>query len=184
MSDYHTAIEIFNKNPKDGMNLLLDGGFVENSTSAIVKFLLSKSELNKSAIGVYIGDINPYNVQVRNEFINSMNFTDMELVPALRLFLQSCRMPNEAQQIDRILEAFADHYWKTNPNLYTNPDTVYTLTFSIIILSENLHSERNKHKMDVNAFIKNSCVVKDGNNPSPELLQSIFEDVKSNQIIL
>ena len=39
------------------------------------------------------------------------------------------RLPGEAQQIDRIMEAFSGHYCSQNPGLFDVQDTCYILSF-------------------------------------------------------
>ena len=39
--------------------------------------------------------------------VMAINFTDMDLVEALRIFLSKFRLPGEAQKIDRIIETFS-----------------------------------------------------------------------------
>lgn len=43
-------------------------------------------------------------------FIDQLDFTSLPFVGALRLFLQSFRLPGEAQKIDRFMLKFADRY--------------------------------------------------------------------------
>ena len=48
-------------------------------------------------------------------YIDKFNFTDMDFVSALRLFLNNFRLPGEAQKIDRLMEKFASRFLETNP---------------------------------------------------------------------
>jgi len=43
-------------------------------------------------------------------FVDQLDFTNLPFVAALRLFLQSFRLPGEAQKIDRFVLKFADRY--------------------------------------------------------------------------
>lgn len=80
----------------------------------------------------------------------------------------------EAQQIDRILEAFAKRYWECNPRTIfrnsgnccydnkgtVNPsfiDTVYAVVYSLLLLNTDLHvAQGNYTRMTRQAFIKNT----------------------------
>lgn len=53
--------------------------------------------------------------EVMYSYIDKFNFTDMDFVTALRLFLNNFRLPGEAQKIDRLMEKFASRYLETNP---------------------------------------------------------------------
>ena len=48
-------------------------------------------------------------------YVDQIDFTEMEFVPALRLVLQGFRLPGEAQKIDRLMEKFAARYIECIP---------------------------------------------------------------------
>jgi len=48
-------------------------------------------------------------------FVDLFDFTELDFVSALRLFLESFRLPGEAQKIDRLMEKFASRYCDCNP---------------------------------------------------------------------
>ena len=48
--------------------------------------------------------------------------------------------PGEAQKIDRMMETFAQRYCQLNPDIFTNSDTCYVLSFAIIMLNTSLHN--------------------------------------------
>lgn len=43
-------------------------------------------------------------------FVDYLDFKDLPFVDALRLFLQSFRLPGESQKIDRFMLKFAERY--------------------------------------------------------------------------
>ena len=47
-------------------------------------------------------------------YIDQMNFVDMDIVSALRKFLEGFRLPGESQKIDRLMEKFASRYYECN----------------------------------------------------------------------
>lgn len=62
----------------------------------------------------------PENVAVMHAFVDLMDFNQMKFVDALRLFLQSFRLPGEAQKIDRFMLKFAERYVDGNANQFAN----------------------------------------------------------------
>ncbi len=64
------------------------------------------STLTKDGEVVYLGDTAPFHAAVLKAFGDSFNFKRQPLVVALRMFLSSFRLPGEAQQIDRVVQAF------------------------------------------------------------------------------
>jgi len=47
-------------------------------------------------------------------FVDILDFRDLPFVEALRVFLQSFRLPGEAQKIDRFMLKFAERYMAGN----------------------------------------------------------------------
>merc|ERR1711874_632616 len=107
------------------------------------------------------------------------DFTDLILVQALRQFLWSFRLPGEAQKIDRMMETFAQRYCQLNPDIFTNPDTCYVLSFAIIMLNTSLHNPSVKDKPSVEQFITMNRGINDGENLPKELLVSLYESIKT-----
>lgn len=64
-----------------------------------------------------------FNIQVLHAFLELHEFTDLNLVQALRQFLWSFRLPGEAQKIDRMMEAFARRYCRCNPGVFQSTGT-------------------------------------------------------------
>ena len=59
---------------------------------------------------------------------------------AIRLYLESFRLPGEAQKINRIMESFGKHYHEQCPDLFKNADSVYILGYSVILLNTDQHN--------------------------------------------
>ena len=79
----------------------------QDDPKAVAHFLFREGRLSKKAIGKYIGGHEIANMAVLDAFVRCHEFTHLILVQALRQFLWSFRLPGEAMQIDRIMEAFA-----------------------------------------------------------------------------
>jgi brefeldin A-inhibited guanine nucleotide-exchange protein len=71
-----------------------------------------------------------------------MDFRKTRFVDALRRFLQSFRLPGEAQKIDRLMLKFAERYLSGNPNAFANADTAYVLAYSVVMLNTDQHSSQ------------------------------------------
>ncbi|KAI8821421.1 uncharacterized protein EV422DRAFT_495953, partial [Fimicolochytrium jonesii] len=178
------AIKQFNVKPTKGVKALIRDGFVEEDPMSIAKFLRTTDALTKAAIGEYLGEADAFNVDVMHAFIDTLDFTEMDFVPALRAFLQTFRLPGEAQKIDRIMEKFADRFYENNPDMFAKADTAYTLAFSVIMLNTDLHSPSIKHRMTPEGFIKNNRGINDDGDLPDELLTRIYEQVSKNEIIM
>jgi Sec7-like guanine-nucleotide exchange factor len=181
---FKNAVELFNTNPKKGMKLFFEGEFVREDPIDVANFLRTTTDLSKTAIGDYIGEGGSFFLKVMHEFVDSLDFTSMEFVQALRNFLQTFRLPGEAQKIDRLMEKFADRYCESNPNIFAKADTAYTLAFSVIMLNTDQHSPEIKHKMDKPAFIKNNKGINGDEDLPQEFMEAIFDEIKKNEIIM
>lgn len=118
-----------------------------DSPEDIATFLKDASGLNKALIGDYLGEREELSLKVMHAYVDSFNFQEMEFDEAIRVFLQGFRLPGEAQKIDRIMEKFAERYWKCNPKAFSSADTAYVLAYSVIMLNTDAHNPMVKNKV-------------------------------------
>lgn len=180
------GIRQFNFKPKRGIKTLLADGFIKSDTPEdIAAFILLNDRLDKAMIGEYLGEGEPHNVAIMHAFIDSMDFTRRRFVDALRQFLQSFRLPGEAQKIDRFMLKFAQRYVTGNPNAFANADTAYVLAYSVILLNTDLHSTKMKGKrMTKEDFLKNNRGINDNADLPNEYLGSVYDEIAQNEIVL
>ena len=180
-----TGIRQFNFKPKRGIKALLKDGFIRSDApNDIAAFILQNEMLDKAMIGEYLGEGEPENVAIMHAFVDSMDFTRRRFVDALRQFLQSFRLPGEAQKIDRFMLKFAERYITGNPNAFANADTAYVLSYSVIMLNTDQHSNKVKKRMTVEDFIKNNRGINDNADLPNEYLVGIFDEIAHNEIVL
>ncbi|CAB0036093.1 unnamed protein product [Trichogramma brassicae] len=179
---WETGIEIFNRKPPKGVAYLQEQGLLGTTEEDIARWLHTDERLDKTALGDFLGD-QGYN-QVMYKYIDQMDFTDRDLVSALRYFLEGFRLPGEAQKIDRLMEKFASRYCACNPNngLFTSADTAYILGFSIIMLTTDLHSPQVKNKMTKEQYIKLNRRISDNEDLPEEYLSKIYDEIAGNEI--
>nr|KAF6415453.1 cytohesin 1 [Molossus molossus] len=169
----------FNMDPKKGIQFLIENDLLKNTCEDIAQFLYKGEGLNKTAIGDYLGERDEFNIQVLHAFVGLHEFTDLNLVQALRQFLWSFRLPGEAQKIDRMMEAFAQRYCQCNPGVFQSTDTCYVLSFAIIMLNTSLHNPNVKDKPSVERFIAMNRGINDGGDLPEELLRNLYESIKN-----
>ncbi|XP_076345242.1 cytohesin-1-like isoform X2 [Tachypleus tridentatus] len=168
----------FNMDPKKGIEYLIDHNQLENTFQDVAQFLYKEEGLNKTAIGDYLGERNDFNMEVLDSFVSLHDFTDLILVQALRQFLWSFRLPGEAQKIDRMMEKFAQRYCQLNPEVFSNTDTCYVLSFAVIMLNTSLHNPSVKDKPSVEQFINMNRGINNGGDLPRELLVSLYNSIK------
>ncbi|KAJ7744471.1 Sec7-domain-containing protein [Mycena maculata] len=178
------GIKKFNFKPKRGIQFLIDTGFIPSSSPQdVASFLLSTDGLNKAMIGEYLGEGDDENVAIMHAFVDSLDFKDLAFVDALRLFLQSFRLPGESQKIDRFMLKFAERYIDGNTQTpFANADTAYVLAYSTILLNTDHYNPQVKRRMTKSDFIKNNRGINDGVDLPEQFLSDIFDEIDSNEI--
>jgi len=135
------------------------------------------------------------------EYCSLFHFDRQSLLDGLRMFLASFRLPGEAQQIDRILQAFADSCGNLCEeskngalNLFSEDpkrasDVAFLLSFSIIMLNTDQHNDniREDRRMKKSDFVRNNTDYgKDITDPGKELprefLESIYDSIREEEI--
>jgi brefeldin A-inhibited guanine nucleotide-exchange protein len=117
-------------------------------------------------------------------FVDMLNFNGMRFTEALRMYLQSFRLPGEAQKIDRFMLKFAERYMGDNPStIFANADTAYILAFSVIMLNTDAHNKNLKQKrMTKIEFVKNNRGINDGADLPEDFLGEIYDEIQTNEI--
>ncbi|XP_030376929.1 uncharacterized protein LOC115625861 isoform X1 [Scaptodrosophila lebanonensis] len=169
----------FNMDPKKGIEYLVENRLLLHNAQDVAQFLHKGEGLNKTAIGDYLGEKNDFNENVLKKFVELHDFTNLILVQALRQFLWSFRLPGEAQKIDRMMECFAQRYCQLNPDIFTNTDTCYVLSFAIIMLNTSLHNPSVKDKPTVEQFISMNRGINNGGDLARGLLESLYESIRT-----
>ncbi|KAK9468727.1 hypothetical protein V1512DRAFT_203184 [Lipomyces arxii] len=125
-----------------------------------IPFLLAKSNDN-------------FHETVLKAFCTRFEFTDEPIDMSLRKFLYVVQLPKESQQIDRVLDAFAERYQYCNPEIFVDKDQAYVISFSLMILHTDAFNKSNKHKMQRVEYVRNTRV--DG-VPS-EILEYFYDNI-------
>ena len=209
------AARIFNQKASRGIEFLVDCGLLSDPITPfqVATFLRHGIVvgLDKAAVGCYLGEAGKakaststaiwerdwFHKECLEEFCGLFSFQGQSILDSLRMFLAAFRLPGEAQQIDRILQAFADKCaslcQEASTILSEDPkkasDAAYLLSFSIIMLNTDQHNAniRADRKMTVNDFVKNNTdygkeITDPGKELPREYLESIYESIKEEQI--
>jgi len=158
-------------------------GMMGEEPQDIAEFLHETPGLNKTKIGEYVGGSTDFHKAVLLEFVRALKFKNLEFEMALRRFLTTFRLPGEAQVIDRIMEAFAKHYYEDNPNtVFANADAVYVLAFSTIMLNTDAHSANVKNKMTKPQWLATNRKINDGQDFPQEFLETLYDRIVEDEI--
>lgn len=179
------AVAKFNVKPAIGIKFLVEAKHVSSgSAKEIAEFLMNTPGIDKTVLGEFFGSKKEPNFSIFHEFVQLMQFREMGIVEAIRYFLASFRLPGEGQVVDRIMQKFAEKFYLDNPSLFEEADTVYVLSFAIIMLQTDLHNTSIQKKMPLAQFqIMNSGINK-GKDLDPHYLEEIYNTVKNNKFTL
>lgn len=172
-------------------------------------FYYKAALLNKKNVGEFI--TKPKNLPILINFLSHFNFKGKRVDESLRMLLQKFRIPGESQQIERVVENFADKYvndqnyddmekeYKTALQNYKSglstkeplepvtpeKDGVFILSYAIIMLNTDLHNPKVKEHMTFEDFRKNlRGVYKDGKDYPEWYLRTTYNSIKSREIII
>ncbi|KAF9094592.1 hypothetical protein BGX23_001911 [Mortierella sp. AD031] len=125
-------------------------------------FLEDESFLKRDEISCYLGSAKPFNRRVVTYYMNHFDFSGKRLDGAFRQLCQKLKLKGETQEVDRVLEAFAQRYIDCNPqSIFGSKDVVHAITYSILLLNTDLHvvQQSSSSKMSRSAFVKNTLQV-------------------------
>ncbi|XP_005095830.1 brefeldin A-inhibited guanine nucleotide-exchange protein 1 isoform X2 [Aplysia californica] len=180
------GIELFNKKPLKGVQYLQEQEMLGRLPEDIAEFFHSEDRLDKTVVGDFLGENEKLHKEVMYAYIDQMNFIEMDIVSALRKFLEGFRLPGESQKIDRLMEKFASRYYECNQALeiFASADTAYVLAFSIIMLTTDLHSPQVKvtSKMTKEQYIRMNRGINDSKDLPPDYLSTIYDEIREREI--
>jgi len=184
------VIKLFNDKPKSGIAGIKKWCADNNKDFAeeIAKFFYEeKSNLNLEFVGDYLGTDGADNKKVLESFAKQFDFKEKDYLESLRGFLQSFKLPGEAQKIDRLVENFGTNYYEQNLNgEIKSKDTAYILAYQTIMLNTDLHnpSIAEPKKMTFEQLKNNLKGTNESQNFNDNFLKKIYDGIKAKPFVL
>ncbi|KAG6497333.1 ARF guanine-nucleotide exchange factor GNOM-like [Zingiber officinale] len=174
----------FNRDPKKGLEFLKGTGLLPENLDphSVACFFRYTAGLDKNLVGDFLGNHDEFCVQVLHEFVRTFDFQNLNLDTALRLFLDTFRLPGESQKIQRVLEAFSERYFEQSPEILVDKDAALVLAYSLILLNTDQHNVQVKKKMTEEDFIHNNRRINGGNDLPREYLSELYHSICRNEI--
>jgi golgi-specific brefeldin A-resistance guanine nucleotide exchange factor 1 len=178
----------FNENPRGGLAYLQEKGIIEDATDPVLvaKFLRGTSRVSKAVLGEFLSKKG--NEAVLDAYMDQFDFRGKRADEALRVLLETFRLPGESQLIEKIVTSFTNKYFSEDapPEGIASKDAVYVLTYAIIMLNTDQHNPnvKSQNRMAYTDFARNLRGVNDNKDFAPEYLQEIYDSIKSDEIIL
>ncbi|KAI8377948.1 uncharacterized protein BYT42DRAFT_572273 [Radiomyces spectabilis] len=113
----------------------------------------------REEIAEWLGTSDEFRSEILTVYMSYFDFSNESLDQSFRRLCAKLYFKAEAQQIDRILEAFANRYWacNTQDTLLCNVDIVHAVAYSLLLLNTDLHAVTENHrKMTRSKFLKNT----------------------------
>ncbi|XP_017430266.1 ARF guanine-nucleotide exchange factor GNOM isoform X1 [Vigna angularis] len=174
----------FNRDTKKGLEFLQGTHLLPDKLDpqSVACFFRYTAGLDKNLIGDFLGNHDEFCIEVLHEFAKTFDFKDMMLDTALRLFLETFRLPGESQKIQRVLEAFSERYYEQSPEVLANKDAALLLSYSIIMLNTDHHNSQVRNKMTEEDFIRNNRRINGGNDLPRDFLSELYHSICKNEI--
>lgn len=184
---YQTGTEYFNTKPSKGIAYLQEHGLLSTplDPGEVVTFLKENPSLDKRMIGEFISV--KKNSTILEAYQKSFNFEDTRIDEALRMYLETFRLPGESPVISYILEHFAEHWHKMNGEPFANTDAAFTLAYGVIMLNvdqHNLNAKKQNIPMTCENFKRNLSKVNGGLDFEEEMMDEIFQAIKNDEIVM
>ena len=188
-ADFLSKYSLTNENiSPNQVNLLNSIDSKEMTTGKLIKRIISswhQGIIARKSFGEWLSGPDDLNRMTLCQFLEEFDFSGQFIVDALRYFLDSFELPGEAQRIDRVMNEFAQTYYRQNQYLFSSPDIVYILSFSIVLLNTDAHNLNVKSKMNLEQFIKNNRQIfteSSSTTTTTTLLTTIYQAVLKREI--
>ncbi|SAL99274.1 hypothetical protein [Absidia glauca] len=149
-------------------------------TDEFCKFLFQ--QLNKKSLGEYLGKKD--NFDLLQVFMRQFNFEGKRMDEALRMVLETFRLPGESQQIIRVTDTFSDVYFESKPEGIANGDASQILAYSIIMLNTDQHNPQVRRRMTLEDYMRNLRGVNGNADFSKDYLRGIYEAIRQDEIVM
>ncbi|KFZ57350.1 Golgi-specific brefeldin A-resistance guanine nucleotide exchange factor 1, partial [Podiceps cristatus] len=182
-----TGTEQFNQKPKKGIQFLQEKNLLATpiDNSEVARWLRENPRLDKKMIGEFVSDRK--NIDLLESFVGTFSFQGLRLDEALRLYLEAFRLPGEAPVIQRLLEAFTEHWRKSNGSPFANSDACFALAYAVIMLNTDQHNHNVRKQnvpMTLEEFRKNLKGVNGGKDFEQDILEDMYHAIKNDEIVM
>ncbi len=144
---------------------------------------------NQEELGEFFAINDPENKQILEAYVQQFEMMNHNFAESLKFFLENSgfKLASEGQKIPRILEAFANHYYRSNPLQYPSKpedktkgaDKLYLLAVCVLQLNTDLHNPAVTTKMTKKQFAAQVklCAIDD-----KIFAKTLYKYIKDNEI--
>ncbi|XP_052743243.1 Golgi-specific brefeldin A-resistance guanine nucleotide exchange factor 1 isoform X2 [Bicyclus anynana] len=185
--------ELFNQKPSRGIEFLQEHGILSTPLDPhqVAVFLRENPDLDKKMIGEYICARSSRGEEggpsILGAFADSFDYAGLRLDQALRLYLETFRLPGEAPLISLVMEKFAERWHSTNGSPFANTDAAFRLAYAVIMLNVDQHNNNAKKlnvPMTVEDFVRNLRGCNGAEDFQQPMLEAIFHSIKEKEMVM
>uniref|UniRef100_A0A182PGX0 SEC7 domain-containing protein n=1 Tax=Anopheles epiroticus TaxID=199890 RepID=A0A182PGX0_9DIPT len=181
--------DLFNQRPEKGIQFLQENGLLNSvlDPQEVAQFLRENSGLDKKMIGEYISKKKNVESRILEVYVKSFDFAGLTIDQALRLYLETFRLPGEAPLISLVMEHFADHWHECNNEPFANTDAAFRLAYAVIMLNMDQHNHNAKRlnvPMTVDDFLRNLRGLNGNSDFDQEMLTKIYHSIRNEEIVM
>ncbi|KAM3959628.1 LOW QUALITY PROTEIN: sec7 domain-containing protein garz [Aphomia sociella] len=186
--------ELFNQKPERGIEFLQEHGVLKTPLDPreVALFLRENPDLDKKMIGEYICKRSSRGEEedgpsVLGAFADSFDYGGLRIEQALRLYLETFRLPGEAPLIFLVMERFAERWHSTNGEPFANTDAAFRLAYAVIMLNMDQHNHNAKKlnvPMTVEDFVKNLRGCNGSGDFDQAMLEAVFHSIKNEEMVM
>lgn len=179
------AKEFNEKKKEERFVFLQQCGLLPNPLTphAVARFFRTTPNLDKSLVGEFLGSTKEFELQVLEAYLKTFKMSS-DFLGVLRTFLESFKIPGEAQIIQRVLERFSHHFFEAHKDegVFASEDAVFLLAYATLILHVDNHSEKIVNKMLESQFKKTLRGTNGSKDFPDEMLSQIYFSVSTTEI--
>jgi len=183
------GVDLFNRNPKKGLQYLIDNDLVPNHSKSIANFLTHQIVVEPQALTKLwsYGDLKERYRSIIFDIIDGTTFRGLSLFHAIEKLFSIIQIPAEGSVIDRMLEKFSETYSLQNKDTkfalpFQSFDATYLLSYHLIMLHTSLHSSFNYvKKLSKEDWVVNNIGLNEGNDFSYDFLSDLYDIVQKSR---
>ncbi|KAH7038997.1 Sec7 domain-containing protein [Macrophomina phaseolina] len=116
-----------------------------------------ESFVGKGRAAAWLGEKTPVSARCRKAYMEIYEWTGFSILLAMRDLCNRLVLKGETQEVDRVLDSFANRWCECNPNHgFKSPGAVHTICYSLLLLNTDLHMADIESKMTRGQFVKNT----------------------------
>lgn len=187
-------IQRFANNPDNALKAFLDKTKLKDDPLTVANLLFRTIDLDRAQLGEYLS--RKANKAVLKTFIDRFGFAGVRIDNALRAFLLSIRIPNDAALLEHMLITFAGRWFEANTGVVAyDKETAARLVFAMMQLNDALHSDLDSDitlaggvfsfpNRDISSrdFIDAVRIWDRGMEVPDEILEKIYQSIKSEKL--